>query len=330
MQIYCPKCKTGYEIEAAVVPEKGRKLRCGVCGKVFGCLPEDFADGSKLRTAEFTEEEKKHLDGQGYLSEDVAAKPDVTAISPEAAAKDEAAGQTQTEPAAQELSFQPDAGEAEPKPDADTVSEAEEGSGKTLEELEAEASVSANRGVKDIFERLSKETEALFKAESEEKPVKKYWFGLKKALGLRNPHNVKYYLAAFVMLLLLFMYYARFEVVRAVPFLEPVYGLAGIKAFVTGEGLEFQNVSRRDFEEDSVRKFEVKGFIANQTSKTIDIPTIKAELLDKDARMIQSKKVAPVIPLVTAQGKVPFSFVIEKPSLLGKYIYLTFVDGPAD
>lgn len=322
MQIYCPKCKTGYEIDAAVVPEKGRKLRCGVCGKVFRCLPDDLTDGSKLRTAEFTEEEKLHLDEKGYLSEDAA-------VVPEAVFKEE----PQTElPAVEghETMPEPEDEQKAVETESQSESEPEDGSGKTLDELEAEASVSANQDVKDIFERLSKETEALFKAESEEKSIKKYWFGLKKMLGLQNPHHIKYYLAAVVMLLLLFLYYARYEVVRAVPFTEPVYRLVGIKAYVTGEGLEFQNVSRRDFEEDFIRKFEVKGFIANQTDKTIGIPTIKAELLDKDARVIQAKKVASVIPLVTEKGKVPFSFVIEKPSRLSKYIFLTFVDGPAD
>jgi len=321
MQIYCPKCKTGYEIDAAVVPEKGRKLRCAVCGRVFRCLPEDLTDGSKLRTAEFTEEEKLRLDGQGHLLEDVP-------VGPEAAVAAEAAGQPQPEAVTQEPALEADAEAVEQKTDA--VTEAEEGSGKTLEELEAETPVVENQDVKDIFERLSRETEALFKAESEEKSVKKYWFNFKKVFGLQNPRHIKYYLAAVATLLLLFLYYARFEVVRAFPLMDSVYRLAGIKAYVTGEGLEFQNVSRRDFEEDFVRKFEVKGFIANQTSKTIDIPTIKAELLDNDARAIQAKKVAPVIPLVTAKGKVSFSFVIEKPSRLSKYIFLTFVDGPAD
>ena len=301
MQIYCPKCKTGYEIDAAVVPEKGRKLRCAVCGRVFRCLPEDLTDGSKLRTAEFTEEEKLRLDGQGHLLEDVP-------VEPEAAVAAEAAGQPQPEAVTQEPALEADAEAVEQKTDA--VTEAEEGSGKTLEELEAETPVVENQDVKDIFERLSRETEALFKAESEEKSVKKYWFNFKKVFGLQNPRHIKYYLAAVATLLLLFLYYARFEVVRAFPLMDSVYRLAGIKAYVTGEGLEFQNVSRRDFEEDFVRKFEVKGFIANQTSKTIDIPTIKAELLDNDARAIQAKKVAPVIPLVTAKGKVPFSFCL--------------------
>lgn len=309
MQIYCPKCKTGYEIEADVVPESGRKLRCAVCGKVFKCLPEDLIDGSKLRMAEFTEEEKQNLDEQGHLQEVEPVVSENKLVVESAAPEEEHVAE---EVLAEETPVEESQPENTPT--------------KSLDELEAETIEPDNQDVKDIFQRLSQETEALFKAENEEKPVKKYLFNFKKALGLQNPRNFKYYFIAFVVLILLSLYYARYEIVRSAPFMEPVYRVLGIKAVVTGEGLEFQNVTRRDYEEDYVRKFEVKGFIANQTSKTMDIPTIKIELLDKDARSIQTETANSVIPLITSHGKVPFSFIVEKPSPLTKYIYLTFTD----
>ena len=320
MQIYCPKCKTGYEIDAEVVPENGRKLRCAVCGKVFKCMPEDLIDGSKLRTAEFTEEEKEHLDEQGHLQEpEVEAEPAPSAENDAVPAAESEEVSAKVEEVTEESAAEEPAGEVFEEPE-------EEAPTKSLEELEAEASIPGAKDVKDIFERLSQETEALFKAESEEKPVKKYLFSFKKAFGLQNPRNYKYYVFAILALILLSLYYARFEVVRKVPFMEPVYRVLGIKAVVTGEGLEFQNVTRRDYEEDYVRKFEIKGFIANKTAKTMDIPTIKIELLDKDARSIQNETANSVIPLITSHGKVPFSFIVEKPSPLTKYIYLTFTD----
>lgn len=290
MQIYCPKCKTGYEIEADVVPEKGRRLRCAVCGKVFKCMPEDLIDGSKLRTAEFTEEEKLRLDEAGHL-------------------RDEDAEGTADEP------------------DADGEETAEDDlPGKSLEELEEEAREADSEDVKDIFKRLSEETEALFKAESEEKPAQKAWKGVIKNLGLKNPRNYKYYYFVLLVFVLLGAYYARYEIVRAFPSMEPIYTVLGIKSRVTGEGLEFQNVTRREYEEDAVRYLEIKGFIVNKTKRTLDIPTIYAELLDKDAKLIQTQKAASVIPIITADGRVAFSFVVDRPSKLTKYIYLTFSD----
>lgn len=298
MQIYCPKCKTGYEIEADVVPEKGRRLRCAVCGKIFKCMPEDLIDGSKLRTAEFTEEEKLRLDEDGHLQDEDVEE---TAVEAENKAVDE--------------------------PETDEEEAAEEGlPGKSLEELEEEARAADSENVKDIFKRLSEETEALFKAESEEKPAQKAWKGVIKNLGLKNPRNYKYYYFALLVFVLLGAYYARYEIVRAFPSMEPIYTVLGIKSRVTGEGLEFQNVTRREYEEDAVRYLEIKGFIVNKTKRTLDIPTIYAELLDKDAKLIQTQKAASVIPIITADGRVAFSFVVDRPSKLTKYIYLTFSD----
>lgn len=281
MLIYCPKCKTAYEIKAEVVPVQGRKLRCAVCQKVFKCMPEDLIDGSKLRMAEFTEEEKKHLDEQGHLQEE---------LDSQISEKEE------------------------------TWEEEVEGVQKTLDEL-----ASDNQYVKDIFQRLSVETENLFKAEQEEPQRKKLLFNIKKALGINNPKHILYYVYALLIFLALFLYYARYEIVRLFPSTAIVYQTLNIEAVVAGEGLEFQNVVRREFEDDYVPKMEIKGFIANKMDVNIDIPKIKIELLDKDGKLIQSEMFDSVIPLVTPHAKIPFRYVISRPSPLSKYIYLTFI-----
>ncbi len=288
MLIYCPKCKTGYEIEADVVPEQGRRLRCAVCKKVFKCMPEDLVDGSKLRMAEFTEEEKQHLDEKGHLQEEQV---------------DSASEQEKNDSWEEEVA----------------------GAQKTLDDLASE-----NQYVKDIFQRLSVETENLFQADQEEPQHQKFLYKIKKTLGIVNPKHMLYYIYAFLIFLALFLYYARYEVVRSFPSLAPIYESMGIEAVVAGEGLEFQNVIRREYEDDFVPKIEIKGFIANKMDVSIDIPKIKIELLDKDGKMIQSEVFDSVIPLVTAKAKIPFSHVISRPSPLSKYIYLTFINQPSD
>lgn len=282
MQIYCPKCKTGYTINAEVVPEKGRKLRCSVCEKVFHCLPEDLTEGSKMRMSEFTEDEKKQLNSQGMLAEE--------SISIGLEAKEE------TLPT------------------------------KSLEDLEAEEKNKDALEVQDIFKRLSEETEALFQVENEAKPVKKIISDAKKSLGLLNPRNYKYYILMLLLFLCLFLAYSRYEVVRKYPVMENIYDIFGIQSRVIGEGLEFQNINRREFEEDDIKKFEIKGFIANNTDRTLDIPTIYVELLDADVRSVQTISINSVIPLVTPHSRVALSFIITKPSPLTKYIYLTFTE----
>ena len=42
MLLYCPQCNTGYEIEPDLIPEKGKKMRCAKCGKIWHCTREDL------------------------------------------------------------------------------------------------------------------------------------------------------------------------------------------------------------------------------------------------------------------------------------------------
>lgn len=82
-------------------------------------------------------------------------------------------------------------------------------------------------------------------------------------LGLDHPGTLKYYLLLLLFLAALGLFAARFEIVRAFPQAEAFYAALGIEAKIVGEGLEFQNVVRREYEEDYVRKLEIKGYIAN-------------------------------------------------------------------
>lgn len=294
MQIYCPKCKTGYEIKAELIPEHGRKLRCAQCKEIFVCRPEDLSEDSDLRRPEHSENIASATETQEALTPE---KQSEETQAPEAAAVSEPENLPEENESAGE----------EKARDREDIDEAE-------------------KGIKDIFQRLSVETEALFKEEAAEKPARRLWGKVKKALGLHRPQNRKYYYLLLLVLGVLFMYYARYGIVRNIPCLLPVYEKLGINARILGEGLEFQNVNRRDFEEEFINKTEVKGFIANNTEQTIQIPRIRVELLDKNAQSLQVLVKLPSIDVIPAGGKVPFSFTLNKPSLFTKYIYLTFTD----
>lgn len=69
---------------------------------------------------------------------------------------------------------------------------------------------------------------------------------------------------------------------------------------------------------------EVRGFIANVTGKTVNIPTMQIELLDKNVQALQVIYQEPPVPRIVGGGKVAFRIVITKPSSFSKYVYLTF------
>ena len=133
-----------------------------------------------------------------------------------------------------------------------------------------------------------------------------------------------YFLLFFVVLLLL--YYFRYEIVRTFPFMEQVYSSLDIQSKVLGEGLEFKNVSRRNYEDDYVTKMEIKGFIVNNTEKILEIPDVKLEVMDEKGLVLDTLIMPPPAKFVKENGRVAFSVTVTKPSPLSKYIYLTFTE----
>ena len=150
--------------------------------------------------AEFTEEEEKRLNDKGFLEDE--AKIDEKNLEAEA--------ETEEKTEIEEENKEED---AQSEQDDEPV-------GKTLDELAAEEQSEADILSKNIFDRLSKETEELFKASEAEHSVDKTIRKVKKTLGLTNPQNIKVYSFLILIFFFLFSYYARFEIVRKFPSVE--------------------------------------------------------------------------------------------------------------
>lgn len=232
--------------------------------------------------------------------------------------------------------YEPEAGEeARPAPDVSSGSDApvpdtpaaeqtsETPAASRPEELEA----ARGNEMQEIFARLSEQTEKLFQKEKEAPVHKKIWSRVKFGLGLQRRQNRRVLYAVVALLMLLSAFYLRYEIVRLLPFMEYAYAAVGVDSVIPGEGLEFQNINRNEYEEDYVRKMEIRGFIVNTTRRTVEIPVIHAELLDKNAQLLQTVNQEPPVKRITTGGRVAFQITVTKPSSLTKYIYLTFVKG---
>lgn len=180
--------------------------------------------------------------------------------------------------------------------------------------------------MKAIFERLSAKTENLFQEENELPAYKRNLIKFKSIMGFNNKANRRYFALSVLILLLLAMYSYRYEIVRTAPFMEKAYQFLNIDATIAGEGLEFQNIVWRDFDDDFVRKLEIKGFVVNPTKKEVDLPIIHIEMLDKDAKLLQMLDERSDVQRLKAGGRVAISIIVTKPSPLTKYVYLTFID----
>ena len=67
-------------------------------------------------------------------------------------------------------------------------------------------------------------------------------------------------------------------------------------------------------------------FRSNKTNNNIEIPTVKTEMLDKEARFLHASSHKTVAKFAPANSMAPFTIIISKPSPLTKYILLTFIE----
>lgn len=267
MHIYCPKCHMGYEVDEALIPEEGRRLRCSNCSEVFKFDRSGISES--VPQPEFVPQNKEKNLSEAPLLGDKLQEENLK------------------EQASQEL---------------------------------------PEINIKDIFERLSEQSEKLFQAEQQLPWYKRFLLQLKTMLGLNRRFNIKTVASVAAAILLVFLYNYRYEIVRAVPFMNGVYRTLGIRAKIPGEGLEFQNINWKYRDVNGGRVLEIKGFINNKTLKEIDVPVVHMELLDKDTVLLQSINQKPTIKVLKPDGRIAIGIIIKTPSPTAKYVYLTFID----
>ena len=280
MQIYCPKCHMGYEVNENLIPATGRRLRCGNCKEIFKFDRDGMSESvAQTESMPLPDNEENNLSSSAETS------------APENEAEDNA--NTETVP---------------------------------TEETKAQNETTPAIDIKDVFERLSAQSEKLFEAEQKLPWQQRLLMQLKTMLGLNRKFNLKIITAVITVLSLVMLYNYRYEIVRSIPFMNGVYRLAGIRAKIPGEGLEFQNVNWNYIDVGNGKVLEVKGFINNPTQRNIDIPTVHVELLDKDTILLQSMNQKPSVATLKPDSRIAVGVIVKNPSPTAKYVYLTFID----
>lgn len=280
MQIYCPKCHMGYEVNENLIPATGRRLRCGNCKEIFKFDRDGMSESvTQTESMPLPDNEENNLSSSAETS------------APENEAEDNA--NTETVP---------------------------------TEETKAQNETTPAIDIKDVFERLSAQSEKLFEAEQKLPWQQRLLMQLKTMLGLNRKFNLKIITAVIAVLSLVMLYNYRYEIVRSIPFMNGIYRLAGIRAKIPGEGLEFQNVNWNYIDVGNGKVLEVKGFINNPTQRNIDIPTVHVELLDKDTILLQSMNQKPSVATLKPDSRIAVGVIVKNPSPTAKYVYLTFID----
>ena len=312
MRIYCPKCHTGYEIDEQQIADKSRRVECSSCGEIFTADELLFA-------VDNPETEKEDSAGEAFdlLHEVMTENTAEDAADGHLPETDVSAGIAEDtvseETAAEEL---PE--ETTPK-DAAEVSDNAAG--------EEEAAEDEDVDLEKIFERLSEHTAHLLDEEKHLPFYEKFWLQVKNILGFH--FKIKWhYIAAFAaVFVLISLFNNRYQVVRSAPFLNAVYKVFGIEAKIPGEGLEFQNINWEYFDNDEEgRRLQIKGFIYNKTDKSIEVPVVHIEILDKDTVLLQSQNREIEQSTAEPQTRIPLDLEVKNPAPTAKYVYLTFIN----
>lgn len=330
MLIRCPKCHVCYRIDEKLVPEKGRKFRCMSCKNVWLAIREDLFEETPENVSEIYDPEKE------------TAKEAEKAEAEQAAAEMEDAALYQVEmpdintpPAEEKTTPTEDSEEKkeEPQPETDENESAEETAEEApAEEPEAEEDkdeisaedLAAAGSMQEIFSRLNKQSNLLAEQEKKISPLKKFWMSFKRDTGLDKTSTKMLWLAVACGIVVLALFSFRYDIVRSLPWLESVYAAVGVDSVVIGEGLEFKNVSRHEYEEDYIKKLQIKGFLLNTTEKEITVPLIHVEVLSKDVVKLQEMNVKPPVEKIRPGKRIAFNITLTQPSPLSKHILLTF------
>lgn len=294
MRIECPSCPTSYDVEAAAIPAKGRKLRCGKCSTVWHITPPEpepveeesntfESEDLAAFEAEFSETEP---DAGNELGNDPGNDPGNDEDSM-AAAFDELNNETDVDE-----DQDADSGLAEAKPgilaglDADLftsegirkVSDGDDGgpdganaggAGKesiaTIEATVASALAEANevRSIESIAARKDKNGDK--SAKTGVKSIR-----MQKMLGIAS-------LAASIALVA-GLILARAPIVRAIPDLASLYEAVGLE--VNLRGLAFRDIRMLREVSSGSPVFVVEGLIENISGRTVRLPDVLFSLRD--------------------------------------------------
>ena len=326
MLIYCPKCFTGYEISEDLIKDRSRKVRCSHCNEIFeaGSLIEKSVDN--IGEMEDISEENAFealaamMRDANMLEENVFEAQEENNI--EIALEDETSdtGSVKDDTVVNENIVEQNVdisnGEVESEEEDDLDVEDNE---KDIKENEL-------INIESIYERLSEHTSHLIEREKTLPIYEKIWFKIKEVLGFHFKIKWSYIIIGVLVFISLSLFNNRYDVVRKFPFMNGVYKAFGIKAKIAGEGLEFQNIIWDYVVDNGVKRVEVKGFINNMTTSTIEVPIVHVEILDKKTSLLQSFNREIKEKEISSAGRVPLQIIIENPAPTTKYIYLTFID----
>ena len=285
MLISCPKCNAVYQVAAESIAPEGKRFKCAECDNVWTVYPED------AQNLDPEVPEVPHIQTQ--------IRPNMTL--PQVEVKKEAV---------KEKPLPKEEPKPQPKPEPAPVSQ---------------RSTNPDDDLKEMFQRLQRDTKGLFNNEAPRVQEDKYATIKRKAQLIFSPMMINCSIALFIILATLFIGYKnRYEIVGYIPVLEDFYDKLDMESIYAGRDIVFQDVEVKHTERKGQHFIEIYGQIYNKSKLKSQILPIKATMRNMQGEI--AAETTKVLTMRTLEPKFSsiFLIVLENKTADAKQITLTF------
>ena len=294
MLIVCPSCATAFRVNAAVLGDGGRQVRCARCRTVWHATFDSAMPEPAIVVAE--DEAEARAAGPVETPAQDPADDWGAALAEEARDRDRQADDTPQLPAvpvAESPSIAPVA-PAEPLP-------------RRIDETPAGATPTARSTRSDIESRAAQRRRRAYAARP-------------RGIGLRLPVPMTIVLIGMALLATFFL--GREQVVRTVPESATVYDAVGLS--VNLRGVDFRDVKGANEIVDGVVVLVVEGQLVNISGRPIDLPRLRLAVRDATGKEIYTWTATAPKPQLGPGEAVPFRSRLASPPPDGATVEVRF------
>jgi predicted Zn finger-like uncharacterized protein len=301
MLIVCPSCTTHYQVEAPLLGEHGRSVRCVRCRTVWLAAPSiEVVSGGEEAWPPAQADDRWAM---AELAKETSASEQFTSLGGDASALND-------ETASQWMDASP---EEPPAPDAfadatDPISIADAPSVAPTVEGEATAAVSELPAAGGLGEDI--ETFAARQARLEAERNARFRLS-----------GVTAIIVALVALNAALIGW-RADVVKIVPQTASLFAAIGLP--INLRGLVFEGITSTENAQDGVTVLLIEGNIMNPTSGQVDVPRLRLALRDQDGHEVYSWTVLPARSVLAAHEVLPFRSRLASPPVEGRDMVVRF------
>ncbi|MGD9637441.1 MAG: zinc-ribbon domain-containing protein [Alphaproteobacteria bacterium] len=337
MIISCPKCKTTYKLDKALLDEDGRKVKCSKCGHIW--IQDLFS--AELTTQKFSKKTKL-VNNFFKNAPKKTPKPKpitIPSYEPEPSYKPDFDNIKKLASDNNDSVILKDKPELKPKSKGldwivteSTIKEekhvkenkAERESRPIIAINNFEPDVEENKNIADVAEELELKL-SFIKEEPEVYTIPEVPKDDLAILINKNKRAFKrHLLTIFTIFTVSFLWFSRFQIVELYPQARTFYNLLNIKSVKIGEGLDFKNITRRKIQENDAVFLDIRGYVFNVSLEKRKVPNVEVQLYDENGKFLARNFNKPDAAELEPTYSTAFVVRVSNPPKESAFLIVTF------